>query len=166
MVQFNPRTHRIGCGSDNSEETRVYRRIVAARTRAVWRAVAEGRREVPAELAAPDLRFEFVGDTPLSATLSGSDAFRTWFAAVYDRFPDLNFEVLDVAVSGMPWKTRVAVRLHVRATLADGTPYDNHACQWMTLRWGRMTEDWVLEDTVALQRACVIQAAAEASATP
>jgi hypothetical protein len=36
---------------------------------------------------------------------------------------------------------------------------DGHAgaTQWLTLRWGRMTDDWVLEDTLALAAACAVQ---------
>ena len=48
--------------------------------------------------------------------------------------------------------TRVAVRLAVSAPLPDGTTYRNQGVQWLHMRWGRMTDDWVLEDTVALQR--------------
>ena len=49
------------------------------------------------------------------------------------------------------------MRLAISATLPDGTPYRNQACQWITLRWGRMTDDWVLEDTLALAAACTTQ---------
>jgi hypothetical protein len=48
--------------------------------------------------------------------------------------------------------------LTLSAPLADGSRYDNQATQWVTLRWGRMTDDWVLEDTKALDRAYSIQA--------
>jgi hypothetical protein len=46
--------------------------------------------------------------------------------------------------------------------LADGTRYENDAVQWITLRWGRMLDDWVLEDTLALDHACRVQARAPA----
>jgi hypothetical protein len=49
--------------------------------------------------------------------------------------------------------TRVAVRLAISAPLPDGTIYRNEGVQWLGLRWGRMVDDWVLEDMVALQRA-------------
>jgi ketosteroid isomerase-like protein len=135
----------------------MYRKIVASRTRAVWRAIDAHDLDTPWRLATPDLRFRFVGDSPLGADLAGRDAFRAWLASVMDRFPDLRFEVKDIAVNGWPWRTRIAVRLGIRATLADGSIYRNHATQWLTLRWGRMTDDWVLEDTVALNRACSVQ---------
>jgi ketosteroid isomerase-like protein len=142
----------------------MYRRIVARKTRAVWNAVAAGDPGAPAALADDDVHVEFVGTTPLSGAFTGREAFGSWFRSVFDRFPDIAFEVLDVAVDGWPWKTRVAVRLRVSATLADGSVYENFACQWLTLRWGRMTDDWVLEDTMALQHACDVQGASQMNA--
>lgn len=138
----------------------MYRAIVAARARAVWRRIDAHDVDAPWRMAAPGMRFTFVGDTPLGAELTGRDQFRAWLAAVFDRFPDVSFTVTDVAVRGWPWRTRVAVLLDIRATLADGSAYLNHATQWLTLRWGRMVEDWVLEDTLALDRACQVQEAA------
>lgn len=131
----------------------MYRAIVAARTRAVWRRVNAGDRDAPVRMASEDMRFEFVGRTPLSASFNGRDAFRAWLSRVFGVFPDARFEVRDVAVRGWPWRTRVAVRLRITATLADGTAYENHAAQWVTLRWGRLVDDWVLEDTDTLNRA-------------
>ena len=68
-------------------------------------------------------------------------------------------------MKGWPWHTTAVVRLGVEATLIDGTTYSNEAVQWVHLRWGRMVDDWVLEDTIALDRALVTQAAVPASAT-
>ena len=41
----------------------------------------------------------------------------------------------------------------ISAPLPDGTTYHNEGVQWLRLRWGRIVDDWVLEDTIALQRA-------------
>jgi hypothetical protein len=144
----------------------MYRAIVAARTRAVWRRIDARDVDSVWQMAAPGLHFTFVGDTPLGAELHDRDAFRSWLADVFVRFPDVSFAVGDVVVAGWPWRTRVAVRLQIRATLADATVYENHATQWIVLRWGRMVDDWVLEDTVALDRACTVQAGAAANALP
>jgi ketosteroid isomerase-like protein len=132
----------------------MYRKIVAARTRAVWRSINARDLDAPWKMAAEDMRFTFVGVTPLGATLVGRDKFRDWLAAVFDRFPDITFDLREVIVSGWPWHTRIAVRIAIAATLVDGTRYENEAVQWLTLRWGRMIDDWVLEDTLALGDAC------------
>jgi ketosteroid isomerase-like protein len=128
----------------------MYRKIVAGKTRTVWLRINERDVDAPWAMAADDLHFTFVGATELGASFVGRDQFREWLRAVFERFPDISFAVRDVVVTGWPWNTRVAVRLGIAATLADGTYYENEAVQWVTLRWGRMIEDWVIEDTVAL----------------
>jgi ketosteroid isomerase-like protein len=41
----------------------------------------------------------------------------------------------------------------VSATLADGRPYANEGMQFMRLRWGKVLEDRLYEDTQAVARA-------------
>lgn len=53
----------------------------------------------------------------------------------------------------------MVTRFRVEATLGDGTPYRNEGVQWVRLRWGRMVEDYVLEDTVRLAEAVRRQSA-------
>jgi ketosteroid isomerase-like protein len=131
----------------------MFRMIVASRVRATWRRIAAGDLAAAGELAHPDMTFRFVGDNALGAELRGKDAFLAWSRDSGQRLPGLTFEVHDVLVGGWPWNTRVGVRLKVAAPLPDGTTYRNEAVQWLQLRWGRMVDDWVLEDTIALQRA-------------
>jgi ketosteroid isomerase-like protein len=132
----------------------MYRKILAARTRAVWRSINARDLDAPWKMAAEDMRFTFVGATPLGASFVGRDQFRAWLGAVVERFSDITFYLQEVIVSGWPWRTRIAVRIAIAATLVDGARYENQAVQWLTLRWGRMIDDWVLEDTLALEDAC------------
>lgn len=137
----------------------MYRMIVARQVRKLWARLAAGDADAAADQAADDMRFTFVGSTPLSAEFIGREQFRDWFRRVQKILPGIRFELVDVAVTGPPWRTTVATRLRATATLADGSAYRNDVAQWVKIRWGRMTEDWVLEDTLALQQACDIQAA-------
>ena len=135
----------------------MYRRIVEHKVRTTWQRVNAGDLEAAVGLAADDVRFEFAGSTPISAQLASRDAFRAWFAETARRLPGLQFELLDVAVRGWPWRTRVATRLRVRSDQLVGGPYENTMTQWITLRWGRMTDDWVMEDTAMLERVLALQ---------
>ena len=55
-----------------------------------------------------------------------------------------------------------ALRLAISAPLPDGTTYRNEGVRWLRLRWARIVDDWVLEDTIALQGALdQLQSAAE-----
>jgi len=98
------------------------------------------------------------------ADVVGREAFAQWFDDVYRTLPTIRFAVSDVVVKGPPWSTTVAVRLRINATLADGSSYDNEAVQWIRLRWGKLLDDWVLEDTLALSRALAVQTAAHSTA--
>ncbi|WP_210587510.1 nuclear transport factor 2 family protein [Streptomyces sp. GESEQ-35] len=141
----------------------MYHAIVRRKVRTLWRTVGSGGYRQAVALAAPDVHFRFIGDTPMSADLRGRDAFAAWFERFEEIFPGLRLTLQDVAVQGPPWNTTVATRLHIRGTLADGSPYENEAMQWVRLRWGRMVEDIVLEDTLRLDRAYRTQTAALAS---
>jgi ketosteroid isomerase-like protein len=131
----------------------MYQMIVATKARATWRRIVAGDLEAAGGMADADMTFRFVGDTALGADLRGKDAFLAWFRSAAERLPGLTFRVDDVLVGGWPWNTRVAVRLAISAPLPDGTTYRNEGVQWLRLRWGRMVDDWVLEDTKALQNA-------------
>ncbi|PPJ01531.1 polyketide cyclase [Nocardia nova] len=131
----------------------MYHTIVRFLVRRTWRRTGSGDHEAAVAMAAPDLRFRFLGDTPLGADLRGPEAFRDWFARFDQLLPGLRLELVDVVSGGPPWRTKVAVQLEVSGTLADGSGYRNTAMQWLTLRWGKLVDDLVLEDTLPLQRA-------------
>jgi ketosteroid isomerase-like protein len=130
-----------------------YHYVVTRLVRRTWDRVNGGDLNAPWRMAAPDVRFAIVGDTAIGGSWNGRDALRDWLRSFADRFTRLTFHVEDVAVSGWPWRTRVAVRMMVDGTLRDGTAYHNDATQWLTIRWGRMTDDWVLEDTKVVDAA-------------
>jgi hypothetical protein len=55
-----------------------------------------------------------------------------------------------VIVQGWPWNTLVATRLAIAAPRADGSVYQNEAMQFLRLRWGKVVEDRLHEDTYKL----------------
>ncbi|WP_327145602.1 nuclear transport factor 2 family protein [Nocardia sp. NBC_01327] len=131
----------------------MYHAIVRALVRRTWRRVGAGDFDAAVAMTAPDVRFRFLGDTPLGADVRGRQAFRDWFDRFERELPGVRLDLVDVVANGWPWRTTVAAQLRASATLADGTPYRNTAIQWLTLRWGRLTDDLVLEDTLALDAA-------------
>ncbi|KAA2252410.1 nuclear transport factor 2 family protein [Solihabitans fulvus] len=135
----------------------MYHAVVRAKVRKLWTRVAAGDYRAAVAMAAPTLRFRFVGEAPPAATLTGPVEFERWFADLFVLFPGIRVSLADVVVRGWPWRTTVIVRLSIEATLADGTPYRNEGIQWVTLRWGRMVEDYVLEDTARLYAAVRLQ---------
>jgi len=74
-------------------------------------------------------------------------AAREWFQRLFSYFPGIQFTVRHVIVQGWPWNTLVATQLSVAAPRADGSMYRNEVMQFLHLRWGKVVEDRLYEDT-------------------
>lgn len=145
----------------------MYRLIVAARIRRIFARLDAGDWETMIRALAPRFTYRFYGDHALGGERTTVAAMRAWWGRVFRLLPGASFEPRDVLVAGWPWSTRVATDVIVRATLADGTHYENVINQFVRLRWGRVTEVRTLEDTQKLAQALQGLAAAgieEASA--
>ncbi len=110
-------------------------------------------------LAAPDVVLRFPGDNRWARmfrpvvkgrlphdTHRGLDECRAFADAFVEQ--RIQFVIEDILVTGPPWRTRVAIRLHDFAVAGDGTDvYTNRAVAFLELRWGRLVvwEDY--EDT-------------------
>jgi hypothetical protein len=138
----------------------MWRWIIARKLRTIWGKVDQGDWRAATSTGAPEIHFQFVGATPLGADLHTLEAWERWFAGVFERFPGIRFTLEEVLVQGWPWDTRFAARIRIQAPLADGTRYENLAMQWGRLRWGKLVDDLVLEDTLALADALGRQAKA------
>jgi ketosteroid isomerase-like protein len=94
--------------------------------------------------------FVFSGSHVLGGERRGPADVRRWFEEAFELFPGLQLEPQAVLVNGWPWNTVVATRLAIRATLRDGREYRNEGMQFLRLRWGRIVEDRIYEDTQKL----------------
>jgi ketosteroid isomerase-like protein len=98
-------------------------------------------------LDAPDVVLTFPGDSSFSGVFRGKEAHRQWEA----RFARCGFQIWpdQVVASGPPWRTTVAVRGHDLLRSPEGElVYENRYVIWGRLRWGRMKELEVYEDTL------------------
>ncbi len=107
----------------------------------------------------PDATLDFAGDTPLGARLRGRPEVRLWFERFRRLLPSPRFEVRRVVVSGPPWRQQLAAHVFIRGAVV-GEPYQNQFAHFLTLRWGKVVEDVVLEDTQVWADACRRLAAA------
>ena len=147
----------------------MYHRIVKQIVRDGFERLSQGDYSAIVSKFAPGARFNFAGNHAMGADLRDVASIRQWFERLLRLFPGIKFEVADIRVSGMPWDTLVATQLVIRATLPDGRPYTNRALQGVRLRWGRIVEDYVYEDTYVLVNALenmAQQGVAEAKAAP
>jgi ketosteroid isomerase-like protein len=125
----------------------VYRYIVRLKLRRAFARLSEGDAEAVVRQFGPSSRFRFAGTHALGGERRGQEAVRAWFEHVLRLFPGLRLEPRNVIVNGWPWNTVVATHFTVSATLEDGRPYRNEGMQFLRLRWGRVVEDLLLEDT-------------------
>ena len=73
--------------------------------------------------------------------------------------PDPQYEVLRLVTGGPVWDQRIAAHVIIRSRVA-GEPYQNQFAQFLTLRWGKVVEDLILEDTATWESAARRLAAA------
>ena len=129
----------------------MYRLIVKLRLRKSFRRLSRRDYEPIVKLFGPSSRLLFSGDHALGGERRGADGARQWFGEVYRLFPDLRLEPQAVIVNGWPWNTVAATRFTVSAGGVDGSPYRNEGMQFLRLRWGRVVEDLLFEDTLKLE---------------
>ena len=115
-----------------------------------------------------DCTLTFVGDTPLGAKLSGLPDLRLWFERFGRLLPRPRFEVQTLVVGGPLWNQRLASHVLIHSSI-NGESYTNQFAHFLRLRWGKVVDDLVLEDTQRWERACrrLLEAGiAEAGAEP
>jgi ketosteroid isomerase-like protein len=130
----------------------VYHALVKRTARSTYEALSRGDYEDVVKSFAPDALLFFAGDHALGGTFRG-DAIRGWFERLFACFPDLKLQPQTIVVEGFPWNTSVATRFQVTATLPLGKSYTNAGMQLLRIRWGRIVEDRIYEDTQVLAAA-------------
>ena len=98
-------------------------------------------------LDAPDLRFVFPGDNSWSGSFDSRDAHRRWLERLVR--VGVKTEPDEVVASGWPWRTTVCIRGRSWCDSPAGERiYDNRFVIWGHLRWGRLKDYEVYEDTI------------------
>jgi ketosteroid isomerase-like protein len=129
------------------------------------------RKEYDAVLAdcAPNIRHRFGGVHALGGTRHDREALRHWFDRLGRVMPTLQLNVQDIWVKGWPWNTLVIMRWEATATLGDASPYRNRGVHLITMRWGKVFDIDVHEDSQIVAASLLRQAKSgitEAAAEP
>jgi ketosteroid isomerase-like protein len=97
-------------------------------------------------LDAPDVRFVFPGTNSWSGEFNGRDAHRKWLERLVR--VGVKTDPDEVAVSGFPWNMTVCIRgrSYMDSRLGERV-YDNRFVIWGKLRWGKLYDYEVYEDT-------------------
>jgi ketosteroid isomerase-like protein len=130
----------------------VYKWAVSRRLRSVFSALSEGDFAPALKSVADDVHHVFAGDHPLAGERHSADALQRWFKRLFRLF-SLDFDVKQVAVSGWPWRTTVAVEWVAHVTPIAGPRYDNHGAHLIGIRWARIVYIHAYEDSQAVAAA-------------
>jgi ketosteroid isomerase-like protein len=126
----------------------MYKLIVKRIVRRTFARLSQGDYEAVVKQFTPESRFYFAGEHEIGGERRGQEEVREWFRNTLQRFPGLQIVPETVLVNGWPWNTVVATHL----SISDGRGYTNEGMQLLRLRWGRVTEDLIYEDTLKLDR--------------
>jgi len=131
----------------------MYAMIVERIVRRAFQSLNRGEIEPVVAQFHPEGVLRFPGKDGLEAECRGLAEVRAWFQRFRTLFPNLRFEIHEVAVHGLPWNTRVFTRFTDRIPFTDGSEVVNHGVQYLRLSWGRVREDVIYVDTQTVARA-------------
>jgi ketosteroid isomerase-like protein len=97
-------------------------------------------------LDSDDVCLRFPGENSWAGEYRGKEEVGRWLA----RFTKVGLQIYpdEVMVKGWPWRMTMSLRGHVHLHDAQNRiVYDNRYVMWCILRWGRLAEYEVYEDT-------------------
>lgn len=113
--------------------------------------MVNGRRFVElTKSMALNVKHSFAGDHAMGGVRHDVAAVKAWLERLARVTPNLHINVTDIRVKGLPNNTLAIVRWTATATLENGDPYLNKGVHFITLKWGKVTELDVYEDTLAV----------------
>lgn len=147
----------------------MYKHIVRAKILRIFSELNKGNYEPVLSSFSREFEHWFVGDSALSGRRTSMAATRSWYERLYRIFPNIQFQLKGVAISGMPWNTLVTVEWTDTYTLLNNEKRDNCGVHLIRLKWGQGTSVRIYCDTNRLNENLAIQlqgGVAEASAAP
>lgn len=112
------------------------------------RRLDRGEIEPTLRLDAPDVHFRFPGDSSWAGEIRGRAELGRWLERMVET--GIHHDLDQVVLQGPPWRQTICLR--GRDHLDDpheGRVYANRYVIWGTIRWGRLTDYEVYEDTQA-----------------
>jgi ketosteroid isomerase-like protein len=147
----------------------MYAFIVRKMVKQSFEFLNQGNYESVLEGISPSITHTFSGTHALGGTRHSIEAMRQWFQRLYILSPELNFTIKNIAVSGFPWDTTIAVEWVDSAKPADGSAYVNEGVHIIKMRWGKVVYLHAYLDTQLTEALCNRLSAygiGEASAPP
>jgi len=97
-----------------------------------------------------NVKHSFAGDHAMGGVRHDVAAVKSWLERLARVTPNLFITVTNISVKGLPNNTLAIVRWTATATLENGDSYLNKGVHFITLKWGKVTELDVYEDTLVV----------------
>ncbi|MGD0941567.1 MAG: nuclear transport factor 2 family protein [Terracidiphilus sp.] len=147
----------------------MYHYFVRRKIREVFRRLNRRDFDFVTRQFTPGAEHWFSGRHALSGGRHTPELIAAWYRRLGAVFEGIEFETKKIFVSGMPWKTFVAVEWADQVRDRAGRPLPNQGVFLITMCWGRATELHIYCDTKKLEENLAIlvaQGVAEAGKEP
>ena len=128
----------------------MYHSIIKHNIKKAFQSVNDHQYEELTKGLSPTIRHHFSGDHALGGTRHDLTTVNEWFQRVGRLLPNLKLTITNVVVKGWPNNTLVIAQWTAAATLQNGDSYKNHGVHFVTLKWGKITDMTVYEDSQAV----------------
>ncbi|MGA3213907.1 MAG: nuclear transport factor 2 family protein, partial [Terriglobales bacterium] len=118
----------------------MYHYFVRRKIQEIFRRLCRGDFDFVVRQFAPAAEHWFSGSHALSGARHSPELIRCWYRRLGLVFDGIKFETKKIFVSGMPWRTYVAVEWVDIVNDRRGNPLPNQGVFLITMRWGRATE--------------------------
>lgn len=135
----------------------MYNSIIKYNIKKAFQLVDTHQYDEIAEKLSAGITHHFSGDHALGGTRHDRNTVKKWFERVGRLLPNLKFTLTNVVVNGWPNNTLVIARWTAAGTLQNGDAYRNHGVHFITLKWGKITEMIVYQDSQAVAAALEMQ---------
>jgi len=114
----------------------MYHAIVRKRIAGVFAQLDQGDYEYALSGIGTTIEHQFGGNHCLGGRRTSTRAMRFWFQRLFRLFPNPQFEIHSISVSGFPWNTTAVAEWTDRDTTVDGSNYVNSGVHVIRMRWG------------------------------
>lgn len=128
----------------------MYSFVVKQILRSAFQKLNQGNYQAILGQFAPSFEHTFYGEHALAGTRTTPQSNERWYKRLYEIFPDLHFELLNITINGFPWNTTASVQWRDTFSGPDGTRYNNQGVHIFKLAWGRVTSLQIYTDTQKL----------------
>ena len=132
----------------------MYQSIVQSIIKKNFKSLSIGNYEDLLNTVSNDVIHSFLGNSAIGGQRQSKEKLRHWFERVYRLFPKLDFSVLNIIVSGFPWKTHVVVEWSANVTPIVGDTYINTGVHIIILKWGKAVKITAYENSELVAIAC------------